>query len=112
MVYPKSVNKVVEIDPAVTQVAHEELGLALDTSITTCNRDARYFLIKRPAVDKYHLVIGDVFNDRSSPYHLTTLEFAKLLKAHMEKVGRFCSNVLIESLLIRLVTKIKCHHIS
>ena len=86
-VYPESVNEVVEIDPAVTQVAHEELGLPLDTSIKTYNQDARLFLIQRKTVDKYNIVIGDVFNDFSTPYHLTTLEFNKLVEANLEEDG-------------------------
>lgn len=93
-VYSESVNEVVEIDPVVTQVAHEELGLPLDTSIKTYNQDARFFLIQRKTEDKYDIVIGDVFNDRSTPYHLTTLEFGKLLKAHMAEDGIYLVNII------------------
>ncbi len=93
-IYPGSMNEVVEIDPAVTQVAHEELGLPRDTSIKTYNQDARLFLIQRKTGPKYNIVIGDVFNDRSTPYHLTTLEFARLVKANMEKDGIYLVNVI------------------
>ncbi len=92
-VYPESVNEVVEIDPAVTQVAHEELGLPLETSIKTYNQDARLFLIQRKTGDKYNIVIGDVFNDFSTPYHLTTLEFNKLVEAHLEEDGIYLINI-------------------
>ncbi len=94
LVYPESVNEVVEIDPAVTQVAHKELGLPLETSIKTYNQDARLFLIQRKTGDKYNIVIGDVFNDYSTPYHLTTLEFNNLLKANMEKDGIYLVNII------------------
>ncbi|MFC1862286.1 fused MFS/spermidine synthase [Chloroflexota bacterium] len=80
-VYPGSINEVVEVDPAVTQVAHEELGLPLKTSIKTYNQDARLHLIQRKGGDRYNIVIGDVFSDHSTPYHLTTLEFNKLVKS-------------------------------
>ncbi len=93
-VYPGSINEVVEIDPAVTQVAHEELGLPLATTVKTYNQDARLFLIKRKTVDKYNLVVGDVFNDKSTPYHLTTLEFNRLIKANMEKDGVYLVNII------------------
>ncbi|MDP2731248.1 MAG: fused MFS/spermidine synthase [Dehalococcoidales bacterium] len=86
-IYPGSSNEVVEIDPAVTQVAHEELGLPLETSIKTYNQDARLFLIQRKTGDKYDIIIGDVFNDFATPYHLTTLEFNRLVKANLEKDG-------------------------
>lgn len=92
-VYPESVNEVVEIDPAVTQVAYEELGLSAETSIITYNQDARLFLIRRKAGPRYDIVIGDVFNDRSTPYHLTTLEFNRLVKANMADDGVYLVNI-------------------
>jgi MFS family permease len=70
-VYPGSDIHVIEIDPGVTQVAHELLGLSPDTEIVTYNEDARLFLEQQPT-DAYDLVIGDAFNDFSVPYHLTT----------------------------------------
>ncbi len=92
-VYPGSVNEVVEIDPLVTQVAHEELGLPFDTSITTYNQDARLFLIQRKTGARYDIVIGDVFNDLSTPFHLTTLEFDRLVKANMKPDGVYLINI-------------------
>ena len=94
VVYPCSINEVVEIDPAVTEVAYEELGLPRETSIKTYNQDARLFLIQRKTEKKYNIVIGDVFNDLSTPYHLTTLEFDKLVKANMEEDGIYLFNII------------------
>lgn len=93
-IYPASMNEVVEIDPAVTQVAHEKLGLPLGTSIKTYNQDARLFLVQRKASTRYNIVIGDVFNDFSTPYHLTTLEFDKLVKANLEADGIYLINII------------------
>ncbi len=93
-IYPGSVNEVVEIDSMVTRVAHEELGLPLETSITTYNQDARLFLIQRKTGAKYDIVIGDIFNDKSTPYHLTTLEFNNLVKANMEEDGIYLVNII------------------
>ena len=92
-VYPKSVNDVVEIDPAVTQVVYEELGLPSDTSIKTYNEDARRFLIRQKKGNSYDIVIGDVFSERSTPYHLTTLEFDRLVKANMKEDGVYLINI-------------------
>lgn len=92
-VYPKSVNEVVEIDPAVTQVVHEELGLSRETNIKTYNQDARRFLIQKKQEGKYDIIIGDVFNDQTTPYHLTTLEFHKLVKDNMKKGGIYLANI-------------------
>ncbi|MFC1907426.1 fused MFS/spermidine synthase, partial [Chloroflexota bacterium] len=94
IVYPASVNEVVEIDPVVTQVAHEELGLPRDTSIKTYNQDARLFLIQRQAKENYDVVIGDVFNDYATPFHLTTLEFNQLVKSHMTENGIYLLNLI------------------
>ena len=94
VVYPSSVNEVVEIDPAVTEVAYEELGLPPDTSIRTYNQDARLFLMQNNPMKKYDFVIGDVFNGLSTPYHLTTLEFNKLVKANMNENGVYLINII------------------
>ena len=39
--YPQSTLEVIEIDPAVTEIVFEYLGLPRDTSIITYNQDAR-----------------------------------------------------------------------
>jgi len=65
----------------------------METSIKTYNQDARLFLLQRKVEDKYDIVIGDVFNDKSTPYHLTTLEFDRLVKANMEEDGIYLVNI-------------------
>ncbi len=92
--YPKSVNDVVEIDPMVTLAAQEKMGLIPETSIKTYNLDARLFLKERIPEDKYDFVIGDVFNDFATPYHLTTLEFDRLVKANMKENGVYLINTI------------------
>ncbi len=96
-VYPQSTNDVVEIDPAVTLVAQQNLGLSPDSKIRTYNRDARLYLSQRDAKDKYDIAIGDVFNDFSTPYHLTTLEFARLVKANLKEGGIYMVNIIDDS---------------
>lgn len=92
--YPRSVNEVVEIDPVVTSVAQQVLGLSPETNIHTYNLDARLYLKQRVSEDKYDIVIGDVFNDATTPYHLTTLEFDRLVKANMQKDGIYLINTI------------------
>ena len=92
--YSGSLNNVIEIDPAVTQVAYQELGLPWETSIITYNQDARIFLHNQNTKTKYDFVIGDVFNDLTTPYHLTTLEFDKLVKASMKDNGIYLVNII------------------
>ena len=43
--------------------------------------------------DKYDIVIGDVFNDRSTRYHLTTLEFNRLVRANLKDDGIYLVHI-------------------
>jgi spermidine synthase len=90
--YPESRQEVIEIDPAVTQVTHEYLGMPRDTTIITHNKDAR---LKIPELEhgSYDVVIGDAFNDVSVPYHLTTLEFNEQVKRLLKDDGIYVVNV-------------------
>jgi predicted membrane-bound spermidine synthase len=92
--YPGSSNDVVEIDPVVTEVAYQELGLPRDTRINTYNQDARIFLSNPSTRSKYNIIIGDVFNDLGTPYHLTTIEFDRMVKASLKDGGVYLVNVI------------------
>ena len=91
--YPGSILEVIEIDPAVTNVAFDYLGLRPDTRIITYNEDARLKIPKLPE-GKFDLVIGDAFNDVSVPYHLTTKEFNEQVSALMKDDGIYAINVI------------------
>jgi len=91
--YPDSELDVIEIDPGVTQVAYEKLGLSRDTSIVTYNQDARLFVEQSPS-QVYHLILGDAFNDYSVPYHLTTREFNERVRAWLADDGLYIVNII------------------
>jgi len=91
--YPLSTLEVIEIDPEVTEVAFQYLGLPRATNIVTYNEDARTKLTNLP-VSRYDLVIGDAFNDVSLPYHLTTLQFNQQVKGLLKDRGIYMVNVL------------------
>lgn len=93
-VYPGVSVDVIEIDPGVTQVAYEQLGLLPNTRIRTFNEDARIFFIEKKADRKYDLIMGDAFNDLSIPYHLTTLEFNDLVREALAPGGYYMVNVI------------------
>ncbi|MBI2982889.1 MAG: fused MFS/spermidine synthase, partial [Chloroflexi bacterium] len=78
--YPQATVDVVEIDPAVTAVAREHLGLAEDPRLTTYNTDARLWFIEERPAGRYDVVYGDAFNDVAIPFHLTTVEFDRLVR--------------------------------
>jgi len=92
-VYPDSILDVIEIDPGVTEVAYQHLGLARDTRIVSFNEDARMFLHREPT-ERYDLIMGDAFNDFSVPYHLTTREFNERVHAWLEPDGLYMVNII------------------
>jgi spermidine synthase len=92
-VHPGSQLDVIEIDPGVTEVAHDLLGLARDSSVTSTNEDARMFLQREPTT-QYDLIMGDAFNDYSVPYHLTTWEFNERVKAWLAPGGLYMVNLI------------------
>ena len=92
-VYPASELDVIEIDPGVTDIAHEMLGLRRDTRVVTFNEDARVFLDREPN-GSYDLIFGDAFNDYSVPYHLTTKEFNDRVRAWLADDGLYVVNII------------------
>jgi hypothetical protein len=90
--HPKSILEVAEIDPEVTKVAFDYLGLRRDTSIVTFNQDARVLMPKLPK-NQYDLVIGDAFDGISVAYHLTTLEFNQQVRELLTDDGIYAINV-------------------
>ncbi|GAB4516557.1 MAG: hypothetical protein Kow0047_28470 [Anaerolineae bacterium] len=93
-IYPESQLDVVEIDPEVTAIAREMLGLSPQSRIRVFHQDARQFLLEAPPDLTYDLIIGDAFNDYSVPYHLTTLEFDELVLAHLGTDGIYMVNLI------------------
>lgn len=91
--YAGSVVDVVEIDPAVTEVTYERLGMSRATTIRTWNEDGRLFFLRGQA-RQYDLIFGDAFNDYAVPYHLTTLEFARMVAASLRPGGVYAANVI------------------
>ena len=81
--------EVVEIDPAVTEVAHREMGLPRDTKIRTINMDGRQFIRERAKKGHYQLVMQDAVNDLSVPYHLLTKEYNDAIKKTLAPDGAY-----------------------
>ncbi len=92
--YPGAQIEVVEIDPEVTRVVHQYLGIPKDTRIRSYNEDGRWYVMNSKGKGKYDFIFGDAFNDLSIPYHLTTKEFATQLKALLKPDGLLLANVI------------------
>lgn len=89
--YPNAHIDAVEIDPKVTKVAYEYLGLPKDTRIHSYNTDGRWFVMNCKM--NYDVIFIDTFNDLSVPYHLTTKEFAQQLKDILNPGGLLLTNI-------------------
>ncbi len=91
-VYPSAVVEVVEIDPAVTAVAHEVLGIPRE-GMRIWHQDGRQFFFRRPH-RAYDLIFGDTFRDAYSvPYHLTTGEFSAMVADALTPGGIYAVNL-------------------
>jgi len=90
--YPWVNVDVVEIDPAVIEIAYEYFRVPKDDSrLNVYNMDGRSFL-KNPK--NYDLVVLDAYSDTYVPFHLMTFEFHKLLKEHLKPGGVITSNLI------------------
>lgn len=91
-IYPSSSIDVIEIDPAVTEIVYDRLGLSRDSRIVTYNEDARTRVQRLPR-GSYDIVFGDAFNDVSVPYHLTTYEFNNQIRDLLKPDGVYAVNI-------------------
>src|SRR4051812_19779264 len=92
--YPSSTVDVIEIDPAVIAIAYDRLGLARSSRIRSFNQDARVFLTEWTDPKLYDFIYGDAFNDLSIPYHLTTVEFNRIVASRLKADGIYLSNII------------------
>ena len=101
--YPNGFGEVVEIDPHVTRAAFEAFGLESGTPLRIVHLDARNRVdeLHERAVrgefanqDKFDLVYNDAFNHYSPPFHLTTLEYVRKLRALMSSDSVFLANTI------------------
>lgn len=93
-VYPDTDIDVIEIDPEVTKIAYERLALPRSPRIRAFNGDARAFLASWDDSGRYDIAFGDAFNDLSVPYHLTTVEFNRMIASRLEPDGIYLVNVI------------------
>ncbi len=90
--YPNAAIDVVEIDPEVTRVTYQLLGLPKDTRIKSYNTDGRWFVMH--SKERYDVIFADAYNDLSIPYHLTTKEFAEQIKNILKPGGILLTNII------------------
>lgn len=104
---PGSRIDVVEIDPVVTEAAHIGFGFPRDTTVNSFHEDARQYLehlVRTPGQPRYDMVYSDVVSDYGVPFHLTTIEFARLIKDVLKPDGVWAFNLIDSGATADLVT--------
>ena len=96
---PTAAVDVVEIDPGVTRMAKERLGLLDEWKIRSIHMDGRQFVAEKSHPNTYDLVTLDAVNDLSVPSHLMTKEFNESVKKTLTPGGVYLVTVidLVES---------------
>lgn len=90
---PGTRSTVLEIDPAVRDLARDELGLRTSPALRVRIGDARLG-IRDEADDSRHLVVGDAFGSLSVPWHLTTREFVREIDRVLRSGGLYVQNAI------------------
>jgi len=90
---PGSTNTVMEIDPAVVDVARADFGLHTGPKLRADIGDARV-LMKRERPHSYDFVVGDAFAGRSPPWQLTTRQFLIQVRTLLRPRGAYLMNLI------------------
>jgi spermidine synthase len=101
---------VVEIDPGVTRAAREAMGLVDDPRLHVVHEDARTFVdraARDPRGPRYDVVYGDAFLSYSVPFHLTTVELARSVRACLAPDGAYVLNVIDSFASLRFVGAVR-----
>jgi len=91
--YPNIAVDVAEIDPEVVQVAEQYFAVnASNPRLHIYVDDGRVFL--QSAKQRYDLIVLDAYSRSYVPFQLMTLEFFKLIDAHLTSRGIVISNLI------------------
>lgn len=88
---PSAVQVIAELDQEVTAMAQQALFLS-PAGLQIQHRDARRALQAWQG-EAFDVVVGDVFHDIAVPYHLVTLEYARLVKSRLQPGGLYLLNL-------------------
>jgi MFS family permease len=91
---PECVMDVVEIDPMVTKVAYDHLGLQREFGINHFHMDGRQYVSEKVPAGTYDVIIQDAVNDLSVPAHLMTKEYNDAVKAALKPNGVYLLTII------------------
>jgi spermidine synthase len=84
--------QVVEIDPAVADVAHRFFAVPNDPRLPIAIADARRWLDEHD--ERWDVIAIDTFYDDGVPFHLTTREFVELVQSRLTPGGVVVTNLI------------------
>jgi len=90
---PGSRSLVLELDADIVQLARDRLGLVTGDDLRVQVGDARTALQRQPEGTR-DLVIGDAFGGVAVPWHLTTAEFVRDVRATLRPAGVYALNLI------------------
>lgn len=90
---PGSHNTVLEIDPALVEIAEKEFGFEPTDSIEVITGDARVAL-RHDVSGGYDVVVGDAFGGLAVPWHLTTREVISQIRGITTDDGIYTLNLI------------------
>ncbi|QLJ52979.1 MAG: hypothetical protein Sv326_0804 [Candidatus Fermentimicrarchaeum limneticum] len=82
---------IVEIDPAVVQIAKDFFNFSEDARMRVETGDGRFFLSK--SKETYDYIVVDAYIIPLPPFHLTTYEFVEELRKHLNPGGIVFVNI-------------------
>lgn len=93
-IHPDMQMTVVELDPAVTRAAVDQMWLDAGLpNLRILHQDARKALRAMHPAERFDIVFGDAFHDIAVPAHLVTREFHRELAARIATGGFYAVNV-------------------
>lgn len=90
--YPQMTIDVVELDPAVVEVARRYFGVPQDGRMHLWAQDGRLFVAR--SREPYDIVVLDAYLIDTIPFHLATREFFEAVRARLTPGGVLASNVI------------------
>jgi spermidine synthase len=90
--FPSTRLDVVELDPAVVDVAYEFFELPRDPRLRVVTEDGRRFLATNEG--PWDTIVIDAFYSDSIPFHLATREFLELARSRLAPGGTVATNII------------------
>ncbi len=89
--YPGIHIDAVELDPVVTQLAREYMGLDSIPNLNVITGDGREYL--ETTGRRYDMIVVDAYRQENIPFYMATQEFFSLMRAHLNPGGAIALNV-------------------